>query len=80
MPFIRFMTGVKGRVARIVMGLVLLSLGLFVIEGVAGSILAVLALVPITGGLLDFCLAGLLLGYPFSGAKAREQLAREERH
>jgi hypothetical protein len=31
-------------------------------------------LIPIAGGLFDFCLVSALLGYPLSGEKARRML------
>lgn len=75
MAFVKFMTSGAGRIARIVMGLVLLSMGLFVVQGTVGTILAGVALVPMAGGAFDFCLAGAALGYPFWGAEARKKLA-----
>jgi hypothetical protein len=75
MKFITFMTSNRGRMMRIAAGLVLMIVGLFVIRDTAGTILAVAALVPIAGGVFDFCLAGLVLGYPLKGAEARRQIA-----
>lgn len=69
--FVRFMTSSKGRAGRVVMGLVLLSAGLFVVQGTVGNIMAVAALIPMAGGLFDFCLIAFALGYPLSGSKAR---------
>jgi hypothetical protein len=37
--------------------------------------MAVVALVPIAGGLFDFCLLGFALGYPLKGSEARQKLA-----
>ncbi len=78
MPFIALMTSNKGRIMRVVVGLVLMTVGLVVVKGTPGTILAIIALVPIAGGALDFCLAGVVLGYPFRGAEARKQLALEQ--
>lgn len=75
MNFIKFMTSGTGRAARVVLGLVIMSVGLFVVHGTLGAILAIVALVPISGGVFDFCLAGLAMGYPLSGAEARKKLA-----
>ena len=72
--FLRFMTSSKGRASRVFLGLILLSLGMLVIQGTIGSILTIVALIPIAGGLFDFCLAGALMGYPLSGAKVRNML------
>lgn len=75
MEFLKFMTGGMGRVARIVFGLVIMSLGLFVVQGTLGTILAVVALVPISGGVFDFCMIGFSMGYPLKGVEARKKLA-----
>ena len=76
MRFIAFVTSIQGRMARVVMGLVLLSMGLLVLQPPLGTVLALIALIPIAGGVFDFCLAGVAMGYPFQGAKAREQLVQ----
>ena len=75
MAFVKFMTSTTGRAARVIVGLIILSVGLLGVQGTIGTVLAVVALVPIAGGLLDFCVAGVMLGYPFKGADARKQLA-----
>jgi hypothetical protein len=69
------MTSGAGRAARIILGLVAISVGLFVVKGVPGKIMTVVGLIPISGGLFDFCLIGFALGYPLSGAAARKKLA-----
>lgn len=74
MQFVKFMTSGVGRVARIVLGLALMSLGFLVVQGTVGTIMMLVALVPISGGVFDFCLAGVALGYPFRGPEARAQL------
>lgn len=79
MTFVTFMTSNRGRIMRVVAGIILMSMGLVVIKDTLGAVLALIALVPIAGGVFDFCLAGVLMGYPFRGAEAREQLA-QERH
>jgi hypothetical protein len=79
MSFVTFMTSTRGRMMRIFVGIVLMSVGLFVVKDTMGTVLALIALVPIGGGVLDFCVAGVVLGYPFLGIKAREKLA-QERH
>ena len=75
MNFIKFMTSGTGRAARVVLGLVIMSVGLFVVQGTIGTVMAIVALVPISGGVFDFCLAGLAMGYPLNGAEARKKLA-----
>lgn len=73
--FVKFMTSGTGRVARIVLGLVIMALGLLVVQGTAGTVMAVVALIPISGGIIDFCLIGFALGYPLKGSEARKKLA-----
>ncbi len=75
MNFISLMTSTRGRMMRIFMGFVLIAVGLLVVKGSLGTLLAVVAVVPVSGGVFDFCVAGVMLGYPFSGAKARAQIA-----
>jgi len=75
MQFLKFMTSTMGRGARIVLGLVIFSVGLWVVQGTLGTIMAVLGLIPLSGGVFDFCLAGFAMGYPLKGAEARKKLA-----
>ncbi len=71
-PFISFMASTAGRITRIVAGLVLVALGLFVVNNtVVGIILIVVGLVPLLAGLFDFCVFAPLFGNPFSGKKIR---------
>lgn len=53
---ITFMNGTLGRVLRIVLGLVLIYLGLAVVGGTAGIIVAIIGLVPIVMGAWGRCL------------------------
>ncbi len=53
---ITFMNGTLGRVLRIVLGLVLIYLGLAVVGGTAGIIVALIGLVPIVMGAWGKCL------------------------
>lgn len=69
MGLARFMSGPVGRLARIVVGIVLVVVGISI--GGAGWILAAVGLLPIAAGVLNICLIAPLLGAPFSGAKCR---------
>ena len=70
-PFVKFMASPAGRIVRIVAGIVLIALGLLVIHGVGGIIVAVVGLVPLVAGLFDFCVFAPLFGAPLSGPKIR---------
>ena len=74
MKIVKFMTSGMGRGARIVMGVIMMMVGLLVVQGTVGTIMAVVALIPIAGGLFDFCLLGFALGYPLKGGEARKKL------
>ncbi len=65
MGFIKFMASMAGRAIRIVAGVVMILVGLFVVEGAGGIILAVVGLVMLLAGLLNFCLAAPLFKAPF---------------
>lgn len=75
MKFVRFMTSGMGRGVRVLLGLLMMGPGLFVVQGPLGWILPVVALIPISGGVFDFCLIGFAMGYPLKGAEARRKLA-----
>ncbi len=61
-----------GRLARVVAGIVLVVVGLLVIGGVGGIILALIGLVPLLAGLFDRCVFAPLGGLPFVGKALRE--------
>lgn len=75
MKLVKFMTSRMGRAARIMLGLVIMGFGLFAAQGVLRQVLPLIALIPIAGGILDFCLIGFAMGYPLKGADARKKLA-----
>ena len=75
MQIVKFMTSGMGRGARIVLGIVIMLVGLLVVQGTIGTVMAVVALIPIAGGLFDFCLLGFAMGYPLNGVEARKKLA-----
>lgn len=77
MAFVTFMTGTYGRLLRIAAGIVLIAMGLLVVKESAGTVMAVAGLIPLGGGLLDYCVIGKVLGYPFSGAQARAGIAAQ---
>ncbi len=65
--FVEFMRGGSGRVARVVLGLVLLTIGLVLVGGTAGAVLAIFSAVPIASGVTGFCPLGPLFGVDFRG-------------
>lgn len=67
MPFVTFMQTPFGRALRIVLGLVLITLGLFTLGGLFGVIVAIIGLVPLVAGALGVCVAGPLFGTDFHG-------------
>ena len=71
MGFVKFMSSTAGRITRIVAGIVLILVGLLVLHGVGGIILAIVGLVPLLAGLFDFCVFAPLFGAPFEGPKVR---------
>lgn len=65
MGFARFMTSLAGRLIRIAAGIALIVIGLFVIGGTGGIILAVVGLVPLIAPLVNVCVFAPLFGGPF---------------
>jgi hypothetical protein len=70
-PFISFMASTAGRIVRAVAGVALLYVGLQMMAGMGGIIVAVIGVVMIAAGVFDFCLFAPLFGNPFSGKKIR---------
>jgi hypothetical protein len=70
----RFLASSTGRVVRAMAGLVLIVVGLAVVTGVIGWILAIVGLVPLLAGLFDRCVFAPLFGLPFAGPRLRDTL------
>jgi hypothetical protein len=71
MAFARFMSSTAGRLIRILAGIVFILLGLLVVKGTGGVILAVVGLAPLIAGLFNFCLFAPLFGGPFLGKEVK---------
>ena len=70
--FFGFMASSAGRLARVVAGAALLLIGLLVVKGAGGIVLAIVALVPLLAGVFDVCVFSALAGGPFKGADIRK--------
>jgi hypothetical protein len=70
--FFGFMASTAGRATRVVAGIALLLVGLLVLEGAVGYVVAAVALVPLLAGLFDVCVFSKLFGGPFKGAEIRD--------
>ena len=57
--------------------LALVALGIWVVPGAAGWIVALVGLVPLAAGLFDWCVFAPLFGLPFSGLWLRMELAEQ---
>lgn len=69
--FVRFMASGLGRLLRIVLGIVVILVGLLIVKGAWGWVLAVIGLVPIAAGAFNFCILGPLFGTSFWGRTIR---------
>jgi len=65
------MASTAGRIVRVVAGIALVALGLLVLKGTVGIVVAVVGLVPLAAGLFDFCVFAPLFGCPMSGPMIR---------
>jgi hypothetical protein len=68
MGFARFMASPIGRGGRIVLGLVLIVVGIGIVDGVLGWIIAFAGLVPLTLGVINGCILAPFLKVPFKGS------------
>lgn len=69
--FAQFIAGPTGRLVRIAAGIALIAVGLLVVGGTAGVVMAAIGVVPLAAGALDFCLLGALMGTGLSGRAIR---------
>ncbi|MBN1583474.1 MAG: DUF2892 domain-containing protein [Anaerolineae bacterium] len=72
--FFRFLASSAGRAVRVVAGVVLILVGLWLVHGIWGWVLAVVGLVPLAAGLFDRCVFAPLFGLPFWGPGLRRTL------
>jgi len=70
----QFLASQAGRVIRAVAGLVLIVVGIVLVKGAGGWILAIVGLVPLSAGLFDWCFFAPLFGLPFVGPSLRKKL------
>ncbi len=70
-PFVSFMASPSGRLIRIVAGVALIAWGLLGIGSTVGIVVAVIGLLPLAAGLLDFCVFAPVFGAPLSGPQIR---------
>jgi hypothetical protein len=70
----RFLASPAGRVVRAIAGVVLIVVGIVVVKGAIGWILAVVGLVPLVAGVFDWCFFAPLFGLPFVGPRLRQTL------
>ncbi len=64
MAFVQFITSPLGRGIRIIVGIALIAWGLGMVGGVAGWVIALVGLLPLTLGIVNGCLLARLFGGP----------------
>jgi hypothetical protein len=77
--FFGFIASPMGRTVRIVAGLILIAAGLWWVNGVGGSLLVIIGLVPLAAGVFDRCVFAPLFGLPFGGESLRSALKSKPR-
>jgi Protein of unknown function (DUF2892) len=65
--FVGFMQSWIGRLLRVVAGLALIAVGLFVMQGPWGYVVATIGLIPLFAGVVGICLLAPLFGYTLAG-------------
>jgi predicted cobalt transporter CbtA len=73
-----FLASSIGRVVRILVGLALILVGLFFIEGPVSWVVEMVGLVPLLAGVFDVCVFAPLFGLPFVGSRLRQALEGKE--
>jgi len=70
----RFLASSAGRLVRAVAGLILIMVGIALVGGTVGWILAIVGVVPLAAGVFDRCVFAPLFGLPFAGPSLRQTL------
>jgi hypothetical protein len=70
----RFLASMTGRWVRAIAGVILIVVGIWLVEGNWGYILALVGLVPLLAGLFDRCVFAPLFSLPFNGPDLRKKL------
>jgi Protein of unknown function (DUF2892) len=60
-----------GRLLRVLAGLALIAVGLFVMQGAWGYVVAAIGLIPLFAGTVGICLLAPLFGYTLAGEPRR---------
>lgn len=68
MAFATWMASVWGRVARIVSGVVLIAIGLY-LQNTWGIVIGIVGLAPLLAGVFNFCLFAPIFGGPFNSRR-----------
>lgn len=71
-----FLASGAGRWVRALAGIVLILVGLFAIGGTAGYVVAIIGLVPLLAGALDYCVFAPLGGFSLKGSTLRAEVQR----
>ena len=74
MAFVKFMASGTWRILRVVTGIALIGVGLMLVGGTTGYVIAAVGLIPLLAGLLDVCLFARLFGQPLSGRAIRGEV------
>jgi hypothetical protein len=66
---IQFLESVSGRTVRVILGIVLLALGIFLMHGVWGIVVDIIGIIVLVAGLFGILLLAPLFGYTMTGEK-----------
>ena len=72
----RFLASMTGRIVRAIAGVILIVIGLLLVKGTGGWILAIVGLLPLAAGVFDRCLFAPLFGLPFAGSALRKAVEK----
>ena len=74
-----FRASPAGRLTRASLGIALILVGVLVIAGIWGGVIAAIGAVLVAAGVLDFCVLSPLVGLPFAGPALRRALTSHTR-
>ena len=70
--FAQFVSSTNGRIARVILGIVIIAVGFFLRHQTAGIILMIFGLLPLFAGAFDICILTGVVGNKWSGSWVRQ--------
>ena len=70
--FAQFVSSTNGRIARVILGVIIIAVGFFLRHQTAGIVLMIVGLLPLCAGTFDICILTGIIGNKWAGSYVRQ--------